>query len=137
MFNPKYIILHFIKLFAAPFLKVQSTFSPLGLTLALDSFHKLTNLFPSVYSLFQIYSSFSSKSTSGKSHSCIQLYVTLCTIAHQSPLSLGFSRQEYWTGLPCPPPGDLPNPGSNPCLTCSCIGRRTLLPLGIPEKPPL
>ena len=62
----------------------------------------------------QIYSSFSSKSTSGKSHSCIQLYVTLCTIAHQSPLSLGFSRQEYWTGLPCPPPGDLPNPGIKP-----------------------
>ena len=32
-------------------------------------------------------------------------------IAHQVPLSVGFSRQEYWSGLPCPPPGDLPNPG--------------------------
>ena len=32
-------------------------------------------------------------------------------VAHQAPLSMGFSRQEYWSGLPCPPPGDLPNPG--------------------------
>ena len=36
---------------------------------------------------------------------------TLWTIAHQDPLSIGFSRQEYWGGLPCPPPGGLPNPG--------------------------
>ena len=36
--------------------------------------------------------------------------VTLWTAAHQAPLSIGFSRQEYWSGLPCPPPGDLPNP---------------------------
>ena len=33
------------------------------------------------------------------------------TVAHQAPLSMGFSKQEYWGGLPCPPPGDLPNPG--------------------------
>ena len=36
------------------------------------------------------------------------------TIAHQAPLSMGFSRQEYWSGLPCPPPGDLPNPRIKP-----------------------
>ena len=36
---------------------------------------------------------------------------TLWTVACQAPLSMGFSRQEYWSGLPCPPPGDLPNPG--------------------------
>ena len=36
------------------------------------------------------------------------------TVAHQAPLSLGLSRQEYWSGLPCPPPGDLPNPGIEP-----------------------
>ena len=41
---------------------------------------------------------------------CLTL-VTLWTVAHQAPLSLGFSRQEYWSGLPCPPPGDLPDPG--------------------------
>ena len=35
-------------------------------------------------------------------------------IAHQAPLSMGFSRQEYWSGLPCPPPGDLPNSGIKP-----------------------
>ena len=42
---------------------------------------------------------------------------TLCdpwTVAFQAPLSMGFSRQEYWSGLPCPPPGDLPNPGIEP-----------------------
>ena len=39
--------------------------------------------------------------------------VTLWTAAHQTPLSMGFSRQVYWSGLPCPPPppGDVPNPG--------------------------
>ena len=36
---------------------------------------------------------------------------TLWTVAHQTPLSMGFSRQEYWSGLLCPPPGDLPDPG--------------------------
>ena len=38
------------------------------------------------------------------------------TVVRQAPLSMGFSRQEYWSGLPCSPPGDLPNPGSNPGL---------------------
>ena len=38
--------------------------------------------------------------------------MTLRTLAHQAPLSMGFSRQEYWSALPCPPPGDLPR--SNP-----------------------
>ena len=37
--------------------------------------------------------------------------VTPGTVAHQAPLSMGFSRQEYWSGLPCPPPGDPPHPG--------------------------
>ena len=41
----------------------------------------------------------------------VQLFVTLWTIAHQAPLSMRFSRQEYWSGLPCPPQGDLPNLG--------------------------
>ena len=44
----------------------------------------------------------------------VQLFVTLWTIASQAPLSMGFSRQEYWSGLPCPPPGDLPDPGIEP-----------------------
>ena len=44
----------------------------------------------------------------------VPLCVTPWTIDHQAPLSMGFSRQEYWSGLPCPPPGDLPDPGIEP-----------------------
>jgi len=43
-----------------------------------------------------------------------RLFVTLWTIARQDPPSMGFSKQEYWSGLPCPPPGDRPNPGIVP-----------------------
>ena len=50
--------------------------------------------------------------------SCVQLCVTLWTTACQAPLSMGFSRQEYWSGLPCPPPGDLPDPGIEPASVC-------------------
>ena len=46
--------------------------------------------------------------------SCFWLFATLWTVACQAPLSLGFSRQEYWSGLPYPPPEDLPNPGIEP-----------------------
>ena len=49
-----------------------------------------------------------------KSLSCVQLFATLWTVAHQAPPSVGFSRQEYWSGLPFPSPGDLPNPGIEP-----------------------
>ena len=44
----------------------------------------------------------------------VQLFVTLWTVAHQAPLTLGFSRQQYWSGLPFPPPGDRPDPGTEP-----------------------
>ena len=44
----------------------------------------------------------------------VRLFATLWTVARQAPLSMGFSRQEYWSGLPFPPPGDLPNPGIEP-----------------------
>ena len=45
------------------------------------------------------------------------------TVACQSPLSMGFSRHKYWSGLPCPPPGDLPDPGIKPTfLTCPALG---------------
>ena len=44
----------------------------------------------------------------------VQLCATLWTVARQAPLSMGFSRQDYWSGLPCPPPGDLPHPGIKP-----------------------
>ena len=48
------------------------------------------------------------------SFSCVPLFVTLRTVARQTPLSMGFSKQEYWSGLPCPPPGDLSDLGVNP-----------------------
>ena len=44
----------------------------------------------------------------------VQLFATPWTVAYQAPLSMGFSRQEYWSGLPFPSPGDLPNPGIEP-----------------------
>ena len=44
----------------------------------------------------------------------VRLFAALWTVAHQAPLSMGLSRQEYWSGLPFPPPGDLPNPGIKP-----------------------
>ena len=46
----------------------------------------------------------------------VRLFVTLWTVARQAPLSMGFSRQEYWSGLPFPPPGDLPDPETEPRL---------------------
>ena len=49
-----------------------------------------------------------------KSLSRLQLFVTPLTVAYPAPLSMGFSRQEYWSGLPFPSPGDLPDPGIKP-----------------------
>ena len=49
----------------------------------------------------------------------IQLFTTAWTIARQAPLSMGFSRQEYWSGWPCPPPGDLPHPETEPASLTS------------------
>ena len=46
----------------------------------------------------------------------VRLFVTPWTVAHQAPPSMGFPRQEYWSGLPFPSPGDLPDPGSILCL---------------------
>ena len=45
--------------------------------------------------------------------------VAAWTVAHQAPLPKGFFHQEYWRGLPCPPPGDLPNPGIKPVFLVS------------------
>ena len=62
-----------------------------------------------------------------KSLSHVQLFATPWTVVCQAPLSMGFSRQEYWSGLPYPPPGDLPNPGIEPTsLHVSYIDRQVL-----------
>ena len=49
-----------------------------------------------------------------KSLSCVRLFVTPRNVAHQAPQSMEFSRQEYWSRVPFPTPGDLPNPGIKP-----------------------
>ena len=49
-----------------------------------------------------------------KSLSCVQLFATPWTVAHQAPPSMGFSRQVHWSGLPFPSPGYLPDPGIEP-----------------------
>ena len=54
------------------------------------------------------------------------------TVARQAPLSMGFPRQEYWSGLPVPSPEDLPDPGVEPG---SCVLQADSLPSGAPGKP--
>ena len=67
--------------------------------------------------------------------SCARLFATPWTVAHQAPLSMGFSRQEYWGGLPCLPPGDLPNPGIEPTSLCLLHWQVGSLPLAPPGNP--
>ena len=65
----------------------------------------------------------------------VRLLVTPQTVARQAPLSMGFSRQEYRSGLPCPPPGDLPDPGIEPRSLTSPAWQVGSLPLVPPGKP--
>ena len=67
--------------------------------------------------------------------SCVLLFVTVGAIAHQAPLSMGFSKQEYGSGLPCPPPGDLPDPGIKPTSLMSPAWQVAYLALAPPGKP--
>ena len=60
------------------------------------------------------------------SHSVMSDSATPQTVAHQAPLSMGFSRQEYWSGVLCPPPGDLSHQGLSLISYVSCIGRWVL-----------
>ena len=64
-----------------------------------------------------------------KSLSRVRLFVTPWTVAYQAPQSMEFSRQEYWSGLPFPSPGDLPNPGMEPRSP-------TLQEDALPSEPP-
>ena len=56
--------------------------------------------------------------------SCVQPFVTPWTVAHEAFLSMEFSRQEYWSGLPLSTPGDLPNPGIEPTSLVSPVSSR-------------
>ena len=92
-----------------------------------------------------MYSSLLKVKVKVKSPSHVQLFVTPWTVADQAPQSVEFSRQEYWSGLPFPSPGDLPNPGIEPEFPalqadalpsepprkpkkgrCGCMGREVL-----------
>ena len=63
------------------------------------------------------------------------VFAALWTLAHQVPLSMRFCRQEYRSGWPCPPPGDLPNPGIEPVSLSLLHWQMGSLPLTPPEKP--
>ena len=65
--------------------------------------------------------------------SCVQLFATLWTVTHQAHPSMGLSRQEYWSVLPHPPPGDLPHPETeltSACISCIAAGFFTSCSLG-------
>ena len=78
---------------------------------------------------FHIYWSFVYPQNEVKSLNHVQLFATRWTVAYQAPPSLGFSRQEHWSGLPFPSPGDLPNPGFEPRSP-------TLQADALPSEPP-
>ena len=59
----------------------------------------------------------------------LSCFATLWTLARQAPLPMGFSRQEYWSVLPCPPPGDLPDPGIEPLSPAASALQADSLPL--------
>ena len=65
----------------------------------------------------------------------VRLFVTLWSVAQQAPLSKGLSRQEYWSGLPFPPSGDLPDPGFKPMspVIPALAGSFTIVPPGKPS----
>ena len=68
-----------------------------------------------------------------KSFSRVQFFATLWTVAHQAPPSMGFSRQESWSGFPFPSPGDLPNPGIEPRSSALQADPLTSEPPGKPK----
>ena len=67
--------------------------------------------------------------------SYVQLFATLWTVAHQAPLSIGFPRQEYWSGLPFHPPRDLPDPGIETMSFVSPALAGGFFTMEAPEKP--
>ena len=67
-----------------------------------------------------------------KSLTRVQLFVILWTVGHQAPPSMGFPRQEYWSGLPFSSPGDLPDPGIKPGSPSLQVDALTSEPPGVP-----
>ena len=73
-----------------------------------------------------------SQASVGQLLSRVCLFVTSWAAVHQAPLCMGFSRQEYWSGLPCPPPGDLPDSGIEPAPPALQVDSFTTEPSGEP-----
>ena len=67
--------------------------------------------------------------------SCVWLFATLWIVVSQAPLFMGFSKQEYWRGLPCPPPGDLPDPGIRIRISCVFCFAGRFFTAEPPQKP--
>ena len=65
----------------------------------------------------------------------VRLFATLWTVACQAPLPMGFSKQEYWSGLPCPPPRDLPHQGIEPASLMSPALAGRFFIIELPRKP--
>ena len=70
-----------------------------------------------------------------QSLSFVQFFATSWAVAHQAPLSMGFPRQEYWSALPFPPPGDLPDPGIKPVSPASSALTGGFFTTEAPGKP--
>ena len=64
-----------------------------------------------------------------------EVFATLWAVDLKAPMSMGFSRKEYWSGLPCPSPGDLPNPGVKPASPACPALQADSLPTEPPGKP--
>ena len=101
----------------------ESTYSSLSLQILLESISSLLSWLPEPYSVSHIISlellgkcwrGGRRKGGEGREDWVLSNSATPQTVVHQVPLSLGFSRQEYWSELPFPPPGDLPDPGFEP-----------------------
>ena len=104
----------------------------------MDKIFSVKELMADVYNMLTIWASlfyFGNASSlpcvlSRLSH--VWLFVTPWTVAYQAPLSMGFSRQEYWKGLPFPPSGNLPNTGCEPSSPCLLHWHTGSLPLAPP-----
>ena len=104
--------------------KVNSQLTPVKFLFTLNSISLMRNIKYSVSLSFCVYA-----------HTCL----TLCNpwpIAHQGPLTIKFSRQEHYSGSPCPPPGDLPDPGIEPASPVSPALAGGFFTPEPPGKPP-
>ena len=98
-----------------------SPFLPLAMILVVDAILSYITLDTSEFSCLL----FAQHVCALSCFSHVQLFATLWTVAQQASMSVGFFRQEYWSGLPCPPPGGFPNPGSEPAsLVSSALAGR-------------